>query len=88
MTPAEAIDLMQDAVWVLIKISGPAMMVGLVVGLVVSLIQTLTQLQEQTLVFIPKILAVFVSLVLFLPFMISTLIAFMEQIAGRIAGIE
>jgi flagellar biosynthetic protein FliQ len=88
VTPAEAIDLMQDAVWVLIKISGPAMMVGLVVGLVVSLIQTLTQLQEQTLVFIPKILAVFVSLVLFLPFMISTLIAFMEQIAGRIAGIE
>lgn len=88
MTPAEVIDLMQDAVWVLIKISGPAMVVGLVVGIVVSLIQTLTQLQEQTLVFIPKILAVFVSLVLFLPFMISTLITFTEQIAGRIAGIQ
>lgn len=88
MTPAEVIDLMQDAVWVLIKISGPAMLVGLVVGVIVSLIQTLTQLQEQTLVFIPKILAVFVSLVIFLPFMISTLITFTEQIAGRIAGIQ
>ncbi len=88
MGPTEIIDVGRDAVFVLIKVSGPIMMVGLGVGLLVSVFQSITQLQEMTLTFVPKILAIFVSLIVFLPFMINTLTAFMNQIAQRIIGVS
>jgi len=88
MTPVEVTDVMRDAIWVLIKVAGPAMLVGLVVGVVISLIQALTQVQEATLTFVPKILAIFGTLILVMPFMISTMITFMEQLAQRIAGLQ
>ncbi len=88
MSPVEIIDVGRDAVFVLIKVSGPIMMVGLSVGLLVSVFQSITQLQEMTLTFVPKILAIFGSLIVFLPFMINTLTAFMNQIAQRIMGVS
>ena len=88
MSPVEIIDVGRDAVFVLIKVSGPIMMVGLSVGLLVSVFQSITQLQEMTLTFVPKILAIFASLIIFLPFMINTLTAFMNQIAQRIIGVS
>ncbi len=88
MTAAEVMDIAREAIWVLIKVSGPVMLVGLVVGVVISLVQALTQVQEMTLTFVPKILAIFVSLVLFMPFMLATMDHFMEQIAARIANLE
>lgn len=63
------------------------MLVALGVGLVIALIQALTQVQEMTLVFVPKILAIFLSLIIFMPFMISSMIGLMEQIAQRISGV-
>jgi len=65
--------------------AGP-MIVGLVVGLVVSLLQTLTQIQEQTLVFVPKILSIFFALLLFLPIMGGLLGGFMRDVFQRIAA--
>ena len=65
--------------------AGP-MIVGLVVGLVVSLLQTLTQIQEQTLVFVPKILAIFLAILLFLPIMGGLLGKFMLDIFQRMAA--
>src|SRR5258705_3322588 len=62
------------------------MVVGLVVGVVVSLFQALTQIQEQTLVFVPKILAIFVTLLLALPFMADSLHGHMMRISSRIIG--
>jgi flagellar biosynthetic protein FliQ len=62
------------------------MIVGLVVGLVVSLLQTLTQIQEQTLVFVPKILAIFFAILLFLPIMGGLLGGFTSDIFERIAA--
>jgi flagellar biosynthetic protein FliQ len=62
------------------------MIVALAVGLVVSLLQALTQIQEQTLVYVPKILCVFVVMLLTLPFMGDALAAYMTRIAARIAG--
>ena len=62
------------------------MLLALVVGLVVSLVQALTQIQEMTLTFIPKILAIFGSLLLFMPFMLATLSSFTERLMARIAG--
>ena len=86
MTGAEVLDVARDAIWTIVLVSSPLMIVGLVVGVAVSLIQALTQIQEQTLVFVPKILAIFVTLVLALPFMADHLNSHMLRIASRIAG--
>lgn len=88
MTPADVLDITRDALWVLIKVSGPVMLVGLVVGVAVSLVQALTQIQEATLTFVPKILAIFVALLIFMPFMMTTMIAFMNEIAARISALQ
>ena len=62
------------------------MLVGLVVGIVISLFQALTQIQETTLVFVPKIIAIFVAMLLTLPFMADALAAHMARIAARIVA--
>tara|TARA_B100000686_G_C16782460_1_gene972883 strand:+ start:1898 stop:2170 length:273 start_codon:yes stop_codon:yes gene_type:complete len=86
MTPPDVLDVGRDAIMVLLRVSGPVMLVGLVVGMIIALFQALTQLQEMTLTFVPKILAVFASLLLLLPFMMTSLMAFMERIAQRIVS--
>ena len=86
MTPADVLDVARDAITVLLRVSGPVMLVGLSVGLMIALFQALTQLQEMTLTFVPKILAVFASLLILLPFMMTSLITFMERIAQRIVA--
>jgi len=82
MTGAETLDVARDAVWTIVIVSSPLM----VVGVVVSLVQALTQIQEQTLVFVPKIIAIFVTLVLALPFMADALHSHMMRISSRIIG--
>src|ERR1700760_2112367 len=86
MTGAETLDVARDAIWTIVVVSSPLMIVGLVVGVVVSLFQALTQIQEQTLVFVPKILAIFVTLILALPFMADSLHSHMLRISSRIIG--
>jgi flagellar biosynthesis protein FliQ len=86
MNGAEVLDIGREAIWLTVMIAAGPMLVGLVVGLAVSLLQTLTQIQEQTLVFIPKILAIFFSLILFLPIMGGLLGRFMSEIFQRIAA--
>jgi flagellar biosynthesis protein FliQ len=86
MTGAETLDVARDAIWTLVVVSSPLMVVGLVVGVVVSLFQALTQIQEQTLVFVPKILAIFITLILALPFMADSLHGQMMRISSRIIG--
>jgi flagellar biosynthesis protein FliQ len=86
MTGAETLDVARDAIWTIVVVSSPLMIVGLVVGVVVSLFQALTQIQEQTLVFVPKILAIFVTLLLALPFMADSLHGHMMRISSRIIG--
>lgn len=68
-------------------IAGPVMIVGLVVGVLVSLFQTLTQLNEMTLAFIPKILAIFVALLIFGPFMLQQLESFMRMTTDKIVSL-
>ncbi|MBO0335126.1 flagellar biosynthesis protein FliQ [Sneathiella sp. CAU 1612] len=87
MTPTDVVDVVREAIWVLLAVAAPVMLVALGVGLVIALIQALTQVQEMTLVFVPKILAIFLSLIIFMPFMISSMIGLMEQIAQRISGV-
>ena len=86
MTGPETLDVARDAIWTIVLVSSPLMVVGLVVGVVVSLFQALTQIQEQTLVFVPKILAIFIAMLIALPFMADVLQAHMMRLAARIAS--
>jgi flagellar biosynthetic protein FliQ len=86
MNGAEVLDVGRDAIWLTLQLSAPILIVGLVVGVGIGLMQALTQIQEATLVFAPKILAIFLSLLIFLPLMGALLNGFMKQIAARIAG--
>ncbi|MET0444442.1 flagellar biosynthesis protein FliQ [Tardiphaga sp.] len=86
MTGPETLDVARDAIWTIVLVSGPLMVVGLLVGVVISLVQALTQVQEQSLVFVPKILAVFATMVLTLPFMGDVLSGYMMRISSRIIG--
>lgn len=88
MNSLEVIELVQDALFVLLKVSTPIMLVALIVGLMVALFQALTQIQEMTLTFVPKIIAIFFCIMLVLPWMLETLISFTEQIADKIITIE
>lgn len=87
MNPVDVIEIGRDALVVLLKIGGPVLLVALVVGLAVSLVQALTQIQEMTLAFVPKIVVIFVSLLLFLPFMLTTLTTFTERLFDRIVAL-
>ena len=86
MTGAEVIDVARDAILTLVLVASPLMLVDLVVGVAISLLQALTQIQEMTLVFVPKILAIFVAMLLALPFMGDALNAHMTRLAARIVG--
>ena len=87
MSGNEVLDVARDAIWVTLQLCAPILLVGLVVGVVIGFLQALTQIQEQSLVYGPKILAVFLALLMFLPMMGAVLSGFMAQIAARIAGI-
>lgn len=86
MTGAEVLDIGREAIWLTVIMAAPCMLVGLAVGFGVSLLQTLTQIQEQTLVYVPKILSIFVALLLFLPIMGGLLGRFTQDIFVRIAA--
>ena len=76
MTETTVLELGRQAVFTLLMVGAPVMLIALTVGLLISLFQALTQIQEMTLVFVPKILVIFISLLVLLPFMMSTMIAF------------
>ncbi len=86
MNGADVLDIARQGIWVLIIVSLPMMVTGLVVGLVIALFQALTQIQELTLVFVPKIIAIFLVLLIFLPFMGATMGAYMNKIVDLIAA--
>ncbi len=87
MTAAEAIEISRQAIIVLLKIGVPVMLIALIVGLSVSLLQALTQIQEMTLAFVPKIIVIFASLLLFLPFMMSTLTNFTHHVMDKVVSL-
>lgn len=84
MNGGEALDLAREATWVLIVMAGPVMIIGLIVGVAIGILQALTQIQESTLVFVPKILSIFASVILLLPFMAAAMSGLMGTIVQRI----
>jgi len=86
LTGPEVLDVARDAIVTLLIVAAPLLLVGLIVGVAISLLQALTQIQEATLVFVPKILAVFLALLVALPFMADALHANFLRIAAHISG--
>jgi flagellar biosynthesis protein FliQ len=86
MSGPEVLDVARDAIVTLLLVAAPLMLVGLIVGVAVSLLQALTQIQESTLVFVPKILAIFLALLIALPFMADVLHANFMRITAHIVG--
>lgn len=84
MSGAEVLDIAGAGIWTLIIVSLPMMLVGLGVGVIIALFQALTQIQEMTLVFVPKILAIFVTMLITLPFAGATLAAYMDRVVDMI----
>ena len=87
MNDVGVIEIGREAFWVILTTGGPVLMAGLVVGLIIALFQTLTSIQEMTLVFVPKIIFIFLSLVILLPFMINNVVGFGESIFDKIIAL-
>jgi flagellar biosynthetic protein FliQ len=81
---ADAVDLAHETIIVALKLGAPVMLLALAVGLVISFLQALTQIQEMTLTFVPKMIVILLSLLVLLPFMLTTLTNFTESLVGRI----
>ncbi len=86
MNEAQVLEIAREAVLTLVIVSAPVLLVGMGIGLVISLFQTLTQIQEMTLTFVPKLLLVFGSLILLLPFMFHEIRAFSEHLFDLIVA--
>lgn len=86
MTGGEVLDIGAEAIWTMLAMAAPVMLIGLAVGVVIALLQALTQVQEMTLVFVPKIIAIFLALLIFLPLMGALLSSFMMTIIDRIVA--
>jgi flagellar biosynthetic protein FliQ len=88
MNPTDVIDVSREALLATLAISGPVMLIGLGIGLIIALFQALTHIQEMTLVFVPKIIVVFASLFVFMPYMLSTLLDFSATLVDRIIALN
>ena len=82
MSEEAVLEIGRNGIWVVLQLSAPIMAAGLVIGLIIALFQALTTIQEMTLTFVPKIIVIFLSLLLLLPFMMTTLIEFSQELFG------
>ena len=87
MNQLAVLEVGSEAVFVVLRTATPIMLAGLVVGLIVALFQALTSVQELTLTFVPKIIVIFLSIVLFLPFIMTTMIEFSQSLFDRIIAL-
>ena len=87
MNQLAVMEVGSEALFVILKSAGPIMFSGLIVGLIVALFQALTSVQEMTLTFVPKIIVIFLSIVVFLPFIMTTMIEFSQSLFDRIIAL-
>ncbi|HWL13466.1 MAG TPA: flagellar biosynthesis protein FliQ [Ureibacillus sp.] len=84
MTQEMVIAIAERAIWIVLIVSGPLLLIALIVGLLVSIFQATTSIQEQTLAFVPKIVAVLVAIIFFGPWMISQLTSYVTDILNNL----
>jgi flagellar biosynthesis protein FliQ len=87
MTEADILEVGREALWTVLLLAGPIMMAGLAIGLVIALFQALTTIQEMTLTFVPKILVIFLTIIVMLPFMMNTITEYGESLYDRIVSL-
>jgi flagellar biosynthetic protein FliQ len=83
----DVMEVAREAVVVMLKVASPVLLLALFVGLIISLFQALTQMQEMTLTFVPKALVIFISLLIFVPYMLGVLTVFTEGLMDRIIAL-
>ncbi len=86
MDPQEVIDIGREAIWNMLLVGAPVLVAGLVVGLLIGLLQALTQIQEQTVAFVPKLVAMVLVLSLTLPWLITRLVQYSSELIAGIPG--
>ncbi len=86
MNELEVLDISREAIFTLIKVVSPTLLVALFIGLIIGIFQALTQIQEMTLAFVPKIIGVFVTLILLFPFMFGQMKNLAEGLFDRIVN--
>ncbi len=86
MNEQDVITVGRDAMWVVLQVAGPVMFLGLISGLAIALFQALTTIQEMTLTFVPKIIVIFIAILMFLPFMITSMLTFAQGLYDRISS--
>ena len=86
MNEAEVLEISKEAIFTLLKIVTPILSVALFVGLIIGIFQALTQIQEMTLAFVPKIISVFIALILLFPFMLGQMKTLTEGLFNRIVS--
>ena len=87
MNEETVLEIARGALGVVLMTAGPIMLSGLAIGLIIALFQALTTIQEMTLTFVPKIIVIFISIVVFLPFMMTTVIEYSLTLFDRIAAV-
>ncbi len=87
MNEADVLAVGREALFVVLKTAGPIMLSGLAIGLIIALFQALTTIQELTLTFVPKIIVIFFAIIVFLPFMMTTVIEFARQLFDRMVAL-
>jgi flagellar biosynthetic protein FliQ len=86
MDVAQAVDLAREALWISFLVAAPILGTGILVGLVISFLQALTQIQDQAIAFVPKLLAVGLSFAVTLPWVLSVLLEYSERLLGHFPG--
>jgi flagellar biosynthetic protein FliQ len=87
MNEVDVLAIGREAMILTLKVSGPVMLAGMAIGLIIALVQALTSIQETTLTFVPKIVVMMMTLVVFLPFMMTALIEFTQVLFDRAVGL-
>ncbi len=86
MDPQQAIDLGREALWTMLLVGSPVLVAGMIVGIVISLFQALTQIQEQTVVFVPKLIVMLLVLSITLPWLIAQMVQYTGNLISGIPG--
>lgn len=87
MNQADVLEISRLTFLVILKAGGPIMAAGLIVGLIIAVFQTLTSIQEMTLTFVPKIIIIFAAVIVFMPFMMTSVIDFTNTLYDKIVGL-
>ena len=81
------LEVAREAILVTLQVAAPLMLIAMVVGIVIALFQAMTQIQEMTITFVPKIVVIFIGMLVLLPFMLRTLSTFTERMMDRIISL-